>query len=334
MGRYAAPKRSFPMTEPLLEIRDLSVVLAHDAPMKVLDGISMSVAPGEILGVVGESGAGKSVTGAAVMRLLTKPLRQSGGEIWFDGARIDTIPEARMQRLRGKDIAMVFQDPLTALNPVFTVGQQLIQTIRQHLHLDQAAARTRAAALLHEVGIPAADERLDNYPHEFSGGMRQRVVIALALAGEPRLIIADEPTTALDVSIQAQIIALLVDLTRTRAMGVILITHDMGVIAEACDRVAVLYAGRIAEIGPVRDVLTHPRHPYSRGLISAIPRIGARLAMLPQIPGAMPRIDALPPGCAFAPRCQHVMARCQTHRPDVSPRTNGVQVSCWLEEGQ
>lgn len=245
--------------QPLLDIRNLSVSLASDMPLKVLDDISLHVEPGEILGVVGESGAGKSVTGAAVMRLMTRPLHQTGGEIWFDGTRIDTLPESRMQKLRGKQIAMIFQDPLTALNPVFTVGQQLIQTIRQHLPLDQAAARARAAALLGEVGIPSATERLDNYPHEFSGGMRQRVVIALALAGEPRLIIADEPTTALDVSIQAQIIALLVELTRSRGMGVILITHDMGVIAEACDRVAVLYAGRLTELGPVRDVLTAPR---------------------------------------------------------------------------
>ena len=322
------------MTTPLLDIRNLSVELARATPAKVLDGINLQLAPGEILGVVGESGAGKSVTGAAVMRLMTRPLRQSGGEMWFDGARIDTLPEAQMRRLRGKEIAMVFQDPLTALNPVFTVGQQLIQTIRQHLPLDQSAARTRAADLLPEVGFPSPEERLENYPPEFSGGMRQRVVIALAVAGEPRLIIADEPTTALDVSIQAQIIALLVDLARTRGMGVVLITHDMGVVAEACDRVAVLYAGRVAEVGPVREVLTSPRHPYSRGLIASIPRIGARLKELPQIPGTMPRVDALPPGCAFALRCPFVMEHCKTHRPDPTPRGGDVQVACWLEEGQ
>ncbi|MFN4098740.1 MAG: ABC transporter ATP-binding protein [Pararhodobacter sp.] len=322
------------MTQPLLDIRSLSVELARAEPLKVLDGINLQLAPGEILGVVGESGAGKSVTGAAVMRLMTRPLRQSAGEIWFDGTRIDTLPEAKMQRLRGKEIAMIFQDPLTALNPVFTVGQQLIQTILQHLPLDPRAARARAADLLREVGIPSAEERLENYPHEFSGGMRQRVVIALALAGEPRLIIADEPTTALDVSIQAQIIALLVELTRSRKMGVVLITHDMGVIAEACDRVAVLYAGRLAEVGPVREVLTAPRHPYSRGLIAAIPRIGARLKLLPQIPGTMPRIDALPAGCAFAPRCPFVMERCKTERPEATERSASVQVACWLEEAQ
>ena len=322
------------MTEPLLEIRRLNVELVRDVPLKVLDDINLQLAPGEILGVVGESGAGKSVTGAAVMRLMTRPLRQSGGEIHFNGKRIDTLPEAQMERLRGKEIAMIFQDPLTALNPVFTVGHQLIQTIRQHLPLSAAKARGRAAELLREVGIPAAEERLENYPHEFSGGMRQRVVIALALAGEPRLIIADEPTTALDVSIQAQIIALLLSLARSRGMGVVLITHDMGVIAEACDRVAVLYAGRVAELGPVRDVLTAPRHPYSRGLIASIPRLGARLSMLSQIPGAMPRLDALPVGCAFAPRCPFVMDRCKSQRPEAIERADGVQVACWLEEGQ
>jgi peptide/nickel transport system ATP-binding protein len=322
------------MTEPLLDIRGLNVELAHDVPLKVLDDINLQLAPGEILGVVGESGAGKSVTGAAVMRLMARPLCQSGGEIHFDGKRIDNLPEAQMQKLRGKEIAMIFQDPLTALNPVFTVGQQLTQTIRQHLPMNAAQANARAAELLREVGIPSAEERLENYPHEFSGGMRQRVVIALALAGEPRLIIADEPTTALDVSIQAQIIALLVSLARSRGMGVVLITHDMGVIAEACDRVAVLYAGRVAELGPVRDVLTAPRHPYSRGLIASIPRVGARLAMLPQIPGTMPRLDSLPAGCAFAPRCPFVMDRCKTQRPEATARADGVRVACWLEEGQ
>lgn len=328
----AIPPATHASAPPLLDIRALSVALGVGALLPVLDGVSLALSPGEILGVVGESGAGKSVTGAAVMRLLTHPLRQTGGEIWFDGTRIDTLPEGQMRALRGRDIAMVFQDPLTALNPVFTIGAQLVQTIRQHLTLDAAAARTRAAALLHEVGIPAPETRLGQYPHEFSGGMRQRVVIALALAGEPRLIIADEPTTALDVSIQAQIIALLVQLARSRGMGVVLITHDMGVVAEAADRVAVLYAGRVAEVGPVREVLLAPRHPYTQGLIAAIPRIGAGLAELPQIPGSMPRIDALPKGCAFRPRCGQAMDRCHT-RPEPLPRSGGGQVACWLEAG-
>jgi peptide/nickel transport system ATP-binding protein len=319
------------MRKPLLEVRELTVRLGDATGPAVLDGLSFDLAAGEILGVVGESGAGKSVTGAAILRLLTSPLYQSGGEIRFDGARIDTLPERQMQRLRGGAIAIVFQDPLTALNPVFTIGQQLVQTIRHHLPMNAVEARARAVALLREVDIPAAEERLASYPHEFSGGMRQRVVIALALAGEPRLIIADEPTTALDVSIQAQIIALLAGLARSRGMGVILITHDMGVIAEAADRVAVLYAGRLAELGPVAEVLRHPRHPYARGLIAAIPRIGAGLDMLPQIPGAMPRIDALPMGCAFHPRCDRVMPICRTARPEPTKRAEGVVSACWLE---
>ena len=319
------------MREPLLEVRELTVRLGDAAGPAVLDGLSFDLAPGEILGVVGESGAGKSVTGAAILRLLSSPLCQTGGEIRFDRARIDTLPEWQMQRLRGGAIAMVFQDPLTALNPVFTIGQQLVQTIRHHLPMNTVEARARAVALLREVGIPAAEERLASYPHEFSGGMRQRVVIALALAGEPRLIIADEPTTALDVSIQAQIIALLAGLARNRGMGVILITHDMGVIAEAADRVAVLYAGRLAELGPVAEVLRRPRHPYARGLIAAIPRIGAGLDMLPQIAGAMPRIDALPSGCPFHPRCDRVMPICRTARPEPKKRAEGVVSACWLE---
>ncbi|WP_209428108.1 ABC transporter ATP-binding protein [Pararhodobacter sp. SW119] len=320
------------MPAPLLELRDLTVRLGNAAGAAVLDGLTFQLAPGEVLGIVGESGAGKSVTGAAILRLLTSPLCQTSGEIRFEGARIDNLAEAQMQRLRGGAIAMVFQDPLTALNPVFTIGQQLVQTIRQHLPMSAAQARGRAVQLLREVGIPSAEERLTSYPHEFSGGMRQRVVIALALAGEPRLIVADEPTTALDVSIQAQIIALLVTLSRNRGMGVILITHDMGVIAEAADRVAVLYAGQLAELGPVAEVLRHPHHPYAQGLIAAIPKIGAGLDMLPQIRGTMPRIDALPPGCPFHPRCDRVMPICRTERPEPMPRSGGTLAACWLEE--
>ena len=316
----------------LLDIRNLRVELPGPPRLAVLDDVSLSIAPGEILGVVGESGAGKSVTGAAVLGLLTPPLRQVAGEIHFDGARIDTLPEDRMRRLRGAEIAMVFQDPLTALNPVFTVGQQLTQTIQEHAPLGRAEARARAVALLREVGISDPEARLEAYPHEFSGGMRQRVVIALALAGGPRLIIADEPTTALDVSIQAQIIAVLVGLARSRGVGVLLITHDMGVIAEAADRVAVLYAGRLAEVGPVSEVLLTPCHPYTRGLVGAIPRIGAGLELLPQIPGAMPRLDALPRGCAFNPRCPLADARCRAERPVPQP-IGGVQVACFHATG-
>src|SRR5260221_2027821 len=234
-----------------------------------LDGIPLSIASGEVLGVVGESGAGKSLTGLSIIGLLEPPGRIASGEIWLEGKRIDRLPPEEMRRVRGRRIGVVFQDPLTSLNPLYTIGQQLEETILTHLPLGKAAARQRALSLLREVGIPAPEARYDNYPHQFSGGMRQRVVIALAIAAEPVLLIADEPTTALDVSIQAQIIELLKRLARERGTAVMLITHDMGVIAETSDRVAVMYAGRIVEIGPVRDVVQHPHHPYTKGLMGA-----------------------------------------------------------------
>jgi len=319
-------------TAALIEIRGLRVEMqARDSSAVVLDDVSLSVRPGEILGVVGESGAGKSVTGAAIIGLLEPPLRMTSGEIWFDGRRIDTLSPRVMRRLRGAGIGMVFQDPLTALNPVFTIGRQLIETIREHTGTDRAAAVERAVELLRQVGIPAARERLGSYPHEFSGGMRQRVVVALALAGNPRLIIADEPTTALDVSIQAQVIALLTKIARELNAGVILITHDMGVIAEAADRVAVMYAGRMVEVGAVEEVLRRPRHPYSQGLVSSIPEIGARLESLPQIAGAMPRVGALPDGCAFHPRCPKRLPVCAQTPPGQRTLPNGVTLACWAE---
>lgn len=316
--------------KPLLSIRGLRVEMQSDAsPATILNDVSISVGPGEVLGLVGESGAGKSVTGAAIIGLLEPPLSMAAGEVWFEGRRIDTLSARDMRRLRGAGIGMVFQDPLTALNPVFTIGRQLVETIREHTGMGHGAATERAVELLDEVGIPAARDRLRSYPHEFSGGMRQRVVVALALAGHPRLIVADEPTTALDVSIQAQVIALLVRIARELNAGVILITHDMGVIAEAADRVAVMYAGRVVEIGPVAEVLGSPRHPYSQGLVSSIPNIGTRVDVLPQIPGAMPRVGALPEGCAFHPRCQKRLPVCTQTPPDQSTLPNGVGVACW-----
>src|SRR6476646_5250432 len=273
-----------------------------------VDDVSFAIAPGEVLGVVGESGAGKSLTGAAIIGLIDPPGRIGAGQVLLDGRRIDNLPTEAMRRVRGREIGAVFQDPLTSLNPLYTIGRQLIETITTHLDLSASAAYERALALLNEVGIPAPERRLDHYPHQFSGGMRQRVVIALALAANPRLIIADEPTTALDVSIQAQIIALLKRLCRDHGTAVLLITHDMGVIAETADRVAVMYAGRIAEIGPVREVLRAARHPYTAGLMGSIPKIRVaserRRAPLVQINGAMPRLNAIPAGCAFNPRCE------------------------------
>jgi peptide/nickel transport system ATP-binding protein len=318
----------------LLEVRDLRVEFpTRRGTLVAVDGVSFAIEPGEVLGVVGESGAGKSLTGMAVIGLLEPPGRIAAGEILLEGRRIDRLPPEEMRRLRGRRIGAIFQDPLTSLNPLYTIGEQLVETILTHLAVDREEARRRALQLLDEVGIPAPEARIDHYPHQFSGGMRQRVVIALAIAAEPRLIIADEPTTALDVSIQAQIIALLRQLAREHGTAVMLITHDMGVIAETAHRVAVMYAGRLAEIGPVREVLQGPRHPYTVGLMGSIPRLGPgsgkRHARLAQIEGAMPRLNAIPPGCAFHPRCPRCFARCAAERPELLPTGNG-QTACWL----
>ncbi len=305
------------VTKPaLLEVEHLRVEFpTRRGTLTAIDDVSFSIAAGEVLGVVGESGAGKSLTGAAVIGLLEPPGRVAGGQIRLEGERIDNLGPDRMRRIRGRRIGAIFQDPLTSLNPLYTVGRQLTETIRTHLPVDSAEARARAIGLLESTGIPAAAARIDHFPHQFSGGMRQRVVIALALAAEPRLIIADEPTTALDVSIQAQIIVLLRRLCAEHGTSVMLITHDMGVIAETADRVAVLYAGRIAEIGRVDDVIHRPVHPYTQGLMGSIPSIGESRTRLTQIDGAMPRLNAIPPGCAFNPRCPKVMAVCRTERP-------------------
>ena len=318
------------MTEPLLRVRDLRVEFpTRRGTLVAVDGISFDIMPGETLGIVGESGAGKSMTGAAVIGLIEPPGRIAGGEIRLHDQRIDNLRPEAMRRIRGKRIGMIFQDPLTSLNPLYTVGQQLIETVQTHLDLSSAAARKRAVDLLAEVGIPAPEQRIDNYPHQFSGGMRQRVVIALALAAEPELVIADEPTTALDVSVQAQIIAVLKRLCRDHGTAVMLITHDMGVIAETADRVAVMYAGRIAEIGPVRDVIKAPKHPYTVGLMGAIPSIRGDADRLVQIPGSMPRLDAIPPGCPFHPRCPKVFERCPRERPELLPAGTAM-AACWL----
>lgn len=323
-------------TPPILEVRNLRIEFpSRRGTLVAVDGISFAIAPGEVLGVVGESGAGKSLTGTAIIGLLEPPGRIAGGEILFEGERIDRLQGEQMRRIRGRHIGAIFQDPLTSLNPLYTVGEQLSETIRTHLPVGAAEARARAIALLREVGIPASEARIDHYPHQFSGGMRQRVVIALALCAEPRLVIADEPTTALDVSIQAQIIQLLKRLARERGTAVMLITHDMGVIAETADRVAVLYAGRIAEIGPVREIVGNARHPYTAGLMGAIPKIGAGAGKhrerLVQIEGSMPRLNAMPPGCAFHPRCAKSFERCARERPEARPVGPNL-AACWLYE--
>ena len=314
----------------LLQVRDLVVEFPQRrGTLRALDGVSFDIAPGEILGVVGESGAGKSLTGAAIIGLLEPPGRITSGEILLEGRRIDNLPFAELRKVRGRQIGAIFQDPLTSLNPLYSVGRLLTETITTHLPVGQAEARRRAIELLRDTGIPAPEQRIDHYPHQFSGGMRQRVVIALALAAEPRLIVADEPTTALDVSIQAQIIALLKTLCKERGAAVMLITHDMGVIAETCDRVAVMYAGRIAEIGPVHEVINQPAHPYTRGLMACIPDMSVDRERLHQIDGAMPRLNAIPAGCAFNPRCDRVWARCHSQRPELMP-AGATQAACWL----
>ena len=318
------------MLEPLLRVENLRIELpTRRGVLTAIDDISFAIAPGEVLGVVGESGAGKSLTGTAIIGLLEPPLRIAGGRITLAGRRIDNLPSEAMRRIRGREIGAIFQDPLTSLNPLYTIGRQLVETIRTHLDLSPAAARDQALALLREVGIAGAEARIDHYPHQFSGGMRQRVVIALAIAANPRLIIADEPTTALDVSIQAQIIALLKRLCRDHGTAIMLVTHDMGVIAETAHRVAVMYAGRIVEIGAVAEIVAHPRHPYTRGLMDSIPRIGGRRQRLRQIDGAMPRLGAIPAGCPFSQRCPEVADRCRRQRPDLLPAA-GTEAACWL----
>jgi peptide/nickel transport system ATP-binding protein len=301
--------------------------------LRALDDISFEIAPGEILGVVGESGAGKSLTGAAIIGLLESPGRIAAGQVLLEGQRIDHLRHEQMRLIRGRKIGAIFQDPLTSLNPLYTIGRQLTETIQAHLPVNAEEAQRRAIGLLEDTGIPAARERIDHYPHQFSGGMRQRVVIALALAAEPKLIVADEPTTALDVSIQAQIISLLKRVCKDRGAAVMLITHDMGVIAETCDRVAVMYAGRIAEIGPVHEVINQPAHPYTMGLMAAIPDITQDRERLYQIDGSMPRLNAIPPGCAYNPRCPRAFDRCRVERPDLLA-AGATRAACWLHDAQ
>jgi peptide/nickel transport system ATP-binding protein len=318
---------------PLLEVKNLRVEFpTRRGTLLAVDDVSFDIAPGEVLGVVGESGAGKSLTGNAIIGLLEPPGRIAAGEVRLEGRRIDQLPYEEMRKVRGARIGAIFQDPLTSLNPLYSVGRQLVETIQTHLPLSAGEARKRALDLLKEVGIPGAEQRIDHYPHQFSGGMRQRVVIALALCAGPRLIVADEPTTALDVSIQAQIIALLKRLCREHQTAVMLVTHDMGVIAETADRVAVMYAGRIAEIGPVRDVIKHAKHPYTKGLMGSIPSLGeVRGGQLTQIDGSMPRLTEIPKGCAFNPRCTSRGARCLVERPELMA-AGASRAACWLHD--
>lgn len=317
-------------TNPVVEVRNLRVEIpTRRGTLTAIDDVSFSIGEGEIVGVVGESGAGKSLSGSAIIGLLEPPGHVAGGEILLEGRRIDKLGHDEMRKLRGRKIGAIFQDPLTSLNPVYTIGKQLVETIQTHTDMNAEQARAHAIRLLNDVGIPAAESRIDSYPHHFSGGMRQRVVIALALCVNPKLVIADEPTTALDVSIQAQILALLKKMCLEHKTAIMLITHDMGVIAEITDRVIVMYAGRIVESGPTGDVVRNPRHPYTKGLMGSIVRIGSKLERLPQIDGSMPRLSMIPPGCAFNPRCPDAFDRCRVERPDLVD-AGSSHASCWL----
>ena len=318
------------MSDILLSVKNLVVEFpTRRGILTAVDNVSFDLERGEVLGLVGESGAGKSITGSAVIGLIEPPGRIAAGTVHLAGQRIDNLPTEKMRHIRGDKIGMVFQDPLSSLNPLYSVAEQLVETILTHKDISKKQARDRAIELLDEVGIPAADLRIDDYPHQFSGGMRQRVVIALALCADPELIIADEPTTALDVSVQSQIVSVLKKMCSEHGASVILITHDIGVIAEVADRVAVLYSGRMAEIGPVRDVIKHPQHPYTKGLMGSIPTITQEGDRLTQIPGSMPRLTDRPPGCAFAPRCEMAMSACHHSHPS-EENVGTARVACHL----
>jgi peptide/nickel transport system ATP-binding protein len=318
------------MTQPLLEVSGLRVRFSAEGGfVHAVDGVSFSVAPGETLGLVGESGCGKSVTSLAVMRLLPRNGHITGGGIRFDGEDLTALSEAEMRDLRGNRIAMIFQEPMTSLNPVHTIGEQIAETVRIHQNSSRAAAWRRAEEMLRRVHIPDPGRRLRDYPHQFSGGMRQRAMIAMALACSPRLLIADEPTTALDVTIQAQILRLMLELKDSIGASILMITHDLGVVAETCQRVLVMYAGRIVEEAPVTELFDRPSHPYTRGLLNSIPHGAAkRRRRLPEIPGVVPSLWEPVVGCAFAPRCALAVDACRTAVPPLRPISETHFVAC------
>ncbi|MGF1552077.1 MAG: ABC transporter ATP-binding protein [Paracoccaceae bacterium] len=319
---------------PLLDVRDLRIDFAlRRGRLHAVNGVGFEVRRGELLGIVGESGSGKSVTAMSLLGLLpSPPAERTGGSIRFDGRELTTMDEAGLRALRGGRIGYVFQDPMTSLNPVFTIGFQLVEAIRLHLGLSKRAARARAADMLRLVGIPAPEARLSAYPHQFSGGMRQRAMIAMALACDPELLIADEPTTALDVTIQAQILELVRDLRARLGAGVIWITHDLGVVAGIADRVIVMYAGMVAEAAPVETLFARPRHPYTQALLATLPGHGTRRDRLATIPGQPPLLGAPPEACPFAPRCPQAHERCRRALPPAFEVGPGHRAACWLAE--
>lgn len=319
---------------PVLEVNDLETIFhTRDGAVHAVNGVSFQIGEGELLGVVGESGSGKSVTMMSLMKLLPMPPAEvTNGEVLFQGRNVLNMSDSELRALRGGEIGFVFQDPMTSLNPVFTVGFQLIEPLREHLKLSKREAKKRAAELLTLVGIPSAADRLNDFPHQFSGGMRQRVMIAIALACDPKVLIADEPTTALDVTIQAQILELVKDLRRDLGMGIIWITHDLGVVAGIADRVMVMYGGQVVEHADTRELFRSPRHPYTRALMETIPALeGERPERLLSISGTPPTLNAKPSSCPFAPRCAHAFDRCLKENPQIRQVAAGHDVACWWD---
>ena len=321
------------MAEPLLELRDLRIQFdTESGSVEAVRGVDLTLWPGKTAALVGESGCGKSVTALSIMRLLSG--RIASGSIVFEGQDLVRAAEAELRHIRGRHIGMIFQDPMSSLNPVFRIGSQIEEVLRLHQGLDPAAAKRQALELLERVGIPSPAERLEQYPHELSGGMKQRVMIAIAIACKPKLLIADEPTTALDVTIQAQIMGLLATLQRELGMAVLLITHDLGVVAHAAESVDVMYAGKIVELGSVRDIVKRPGHPYTQALLGALPNPSAPAQHLEAIPGRVPTLQQLPPGCAFCARCKHAFEPCPTEDPPLIELTAGHAAACWLRDAK
>lgn len=322
------------MSDKILEIENLQTSFFSDGKeVKAVEGVNISIKKGEIVGVVGESGSGKSVTSLSIMRLLKDtPGRIVGGSIKFEGKNLLEIPENEMRKIRGSDIAMIFQEPMTSLNPVYKIGKQLEESIRLHLGYDKKQSRGHAIKMLKLVGLPRAEELVNEYPYQLSGGMRQRVMIAMAMSCDPKLLIADEPTTALDVTIQAQILELMKEIGNTKDTSIMLITHDLGVVAEMCDRVVVMYAGRVVEEANVHTLFENPQHPYTQGLLSSIPKLGEKVERLQSIPGTVPTPDEMPKGCKFATRCKFATELCRLQEPTLEKTSDDHTVRCWLHQ--
>lgn len=314
----------------LLDVKNLTIdLMGRAGPLRVVSGVSFAIQPGEVLGLVGESGCGKSMTAMSLMRLLPPPPAQLGGQVLLEGRDLMALSEQEMRRIRGSQIAMIFQEPTTSLDPVFTIGQQMIEAITAHRSMSAQEGRDIAVDRLEQVGIASAAKRLGAYPHQLSGGMRQRVMIAMALALHPKVLLADEPTTALDVTVQAQILELILELQRELHMGVLLITHNLALAAEVTDRVAVMYAGEIVEMAPTQRIFTSPRHPYTQGLLDSIPRLTRSTEYLPAIQGRVPDLRRLPPGCRFAPRCRYVTETCEERHPELERADDDHVIRCW-----